>query len=313
MSQQLRDALAQAADAGRAEFAARDAAEVISPATARVRRQRAALGTAGALGVAVLVGGIAWAVGGEGIPGVQAVTPAGTAQATVQATLPPDTNPWSTLQLAAVAQPREVGEKRADSAAGMICHHSEPTDDPRVKVREAHSDVMTHAVAFTDCTPVWFKEGPLTSDSDMHATLQANDNTLSVWGTVRNDSANPLEIDHDSIFAWVETNPNTIGVATVSTYAHMVVGSSMWGTSGHTDALLSSTDDTSTIEPGASLDISAIASDGFAGEGPIANLIESGSAYSVTFWARIHEDNPSGDATYLIQLGAAHVFGGASP
>ena len=56
-------------------------------------------------------------------------------------------------------------------------------------------------------------------------------------------------------------------------------------------------------------EVSAEAGERWTG-GALGELIESGAEFTVTFWARIHEENPSGDSTYLIQLGEAHTYGG---
>ena len=310
MSQQLRDALAQAADAGRAQFDARDAAEVVSPAAARVRRQRAMMSTAGVLSVAVVVGGVAWAFGTSGLPGPntgEPVGPAGVTQSPYVPTSEPHVNSWSTLQLAAVAEPRKPDEKRADSAAGVICHHNRPVDDPRVYLSESKDVTMSHARFFVDCTPVWFKKGPLTSTLSAGSSI-ADGSVLDAHAVVRNDSPNAITLDLESVVMWVETAPGTASAGADETYTGAVVGPTMWDSNGYVQMLLDSGTTMKTLEPGDTFTAHATASAIQGANSLLEQIISTGAPYTVTFWARIHEESPHGDATYLIQLGTAQHY-----
>ncbi|MGC4175085.1 hypothetical protein [Demequina sp.] len=307
MSQQLKDALSQAEHAGRVEFATRDADDVIVPATRRVRRQRAMVATGSALGVAVIAGGIVWGAEAYGPAGPGTVDPAGSANPSGTANTEVPEVPWSTLQLAAIAEPRKQGELREDSVAGMICNHDSPTDDPRVYVREAHNDTISHALFFTDCAPVWFKHGPATTDSEAFVSM-GDSLELASQATIHNVSANSIAIDRDSIFMWVESAPAKASDGSADTYAGAVIGTSMWDTSGYVTALLDSSTATTVIEPGEALVAAEAAAGVPGGSAALSNLLKNGQPFTVTFWARVHEENPSGDATYLIQLGAAHEY-----
>ena len=310
MTSDLSQVLAEAATAGRARFETRDAEAVIAPATRRVRHHRAAVTSFAALGSVVLLAGVLWTADAVRWSATDTLTPATSSEPSFGADSPLGDTPWSTLALAAVASPRALGEQRADSAAGMICHHENPTDDPRVDVAQ-HSDVtISHASNYEDCTAVWFKNGPLTTDSNTGASTNDTEATLGVQSLIRNVSDRPLFIDRAAIFMWIETNPGEISSSTDEVFSTAILGDSMWSAAGTNEALLDSSSAAIVIDPGTYFNATATAIEGAAGNGALKALIRSGDQYTVTFWARIHEDNPLGDATYLVQLGLPHTFGG---
>jgi hypothetical protein len=312
MNADLREALGAASDAARADFETRDASHVIAPASKRVRRQRAAAMAAGTAGAVVLLGGVLWGAQTLGMTGFRTLDPANPGEPTGQ----PDVTgvlsevPWSTLSLAAVTEPRAQGEKRADSVAGMICHHDEPGDDPRVALREMDGDTTSNVTVVEDCTPVWFENGPFTSVRDLSiSTTDMPSWTLSSHALVRNLSGRPLAIDADSVYMTIETSPGEPSATVTAVYSHTVVGGSTWDESDRTVAILRSDDEATIIEDNAFLPVATLASDGSA-ESTLAALIKSGDRYTVTFWARIHEEKPNGDASYVIRLGEPQEFGG---
>jgi hypothetical protein len=276
-----------------------------------VRRHRTAVATGSLLGAVVLVGGVLWGADAFGTaPAPLDLSPASSSDSSGDIGVLAET-PWSTLALAAGTESRAPGEKRADSVAGMICHHAAPEDDPRVAIQSA-DPTTSHMTVFEDCEAVWFKDGPFTSDTDASSSTEDFTGTLSAQAVIRNDSGRPLSIDRDAVFMWVETEPDTLSGASDSTYTHTVVGASMWDASGKNNALLDSADEATVIPPGGHFDEMMLASEGIGTTGQLASIIASGEPYTVTFWARIHEADPTGDATYLIQLGSAHTYGGAT-
>jgi len=309
MTHDLHEALTQAANVGRASFEETDAATVIAPTARRVRRHRAAVTAFAAMGSVVMLAGVLWASDAVRWHGTDTLVPAVSAEPSFGADSPLGDTPWSTLALAAVASPRTMGEQRADSAAGMICHHDKPTDDPRVAVTQ-HSDVTANAVSYEDCTAVWFKKGPLTTDSNAGAAAADGDTAFGAQSLIRNVSDRPLSIDRAAIFMWIETDPGTLNDSAIATYSRAVIGKSMWPVAGHNNALLESADAPIVIDPGTYYNATGVVR-GLGDDGMLPELISSGAAYTVTFWARIHEESANGDATYLVQLGSAHTYGGA--
>jgi len=308
MSTELHNALAEAAEAGRAEFDLRDAATVIAPANRRVRRQRAGIAAFGTLGVVVVAGGFLWGMDTLGSLSAQNLDPAQQSEPPLDAPGQLAEVPWSTLALAAVTEPRAMGEMRVDSVAGMICHHASPQDDPRV-ARESDTNPAMQYTSIEDCTPVWFKNGPLTSDANGSSSMSNQPASLSSQTVVTNGSDRPLAIDTDSVFMWVETSPEAPTDTGLATYSGMIIGQSMWGMDGSNTALLDSAQETMVMAPGGSFVAHASATAMGGGGDALADLVTNGGTYTISFWARIHEANPKGDATYLIQLGEAHTFG----
>jgi len=308
MSTELHNALAEAAEAGGAEFSLRNVDAVILPATQRVRRQRASIAAAGTMGVVLLAGGLVWGMDSLTTLNAQNLDPA-------QQSEPPITPPgqvaevpWSTLALAAVTEPRVIGDKRVDSAAGMICHHASPQDDPRVALESDTDPAVSSYTSIADCAPVWFKNGPLTSDTNGGWSMSSLPASLSAQTVVTNGSDRPLAIDTGSVFMWVETAPGSPTDKGLSTFSGMIIGPSMWGTDGSNTALLDSATETTVMAPGGSFVAKARATAmGGAGDA-LSDIIANDGTYTISFWARIHEANPKGDATYLIQLGEAHTF-----
>lgn len=309
MTTEMHDALAKAAADARADFEARDVSEVIAPASRRVRRSRATLAVAGAFGIVAVAGGLMWGVDALSTHRSGIVDPATPSEGPPDAIERLGEVPWSTLSLAAVTEPRTMGDKRIDSVAGMICHHEEPTDDPRVYVARLDDPNSETASVFEDCEPVWFKDGPFTQDTDTSVTTDAQTGTVTSSALIHNQSARPIAIDSESVFIWVETDPLTASNNTDVAYSGTVVGKSMWDTRGSNQAFLQSGANPVVIAPGETYDASTRASDGIGYPGPLAQALAGADGYTVTYWARIHEDNPSGDATYLIQLGSEHSYG----
>ena len=299
MSTELHESLAAAANTGRATFELRDADEVIRPATRRVRQQRAAMATAGTVGLFALVGGLVWSA--ETFGTAATMDPAGTPSAQE---VPIVQSPWSALQFAAAAGPRKISDSNRTSAVkGMICHHDDPIDDPRVAMQKNTDATVGLITVLEDCAPVWYSPGPSTVGT--YQGLSVDDlHSLSAHATFRNTSNQPLAIDTDSVVMWVEASPSEVSKDSVSAYSNSVVGDSMWQSATSNVMLLNSHDEVTVVAPGGDLAVISSASDSTAADTAITRLIASGHPYTVSFWARIHEDDPSGHSTYLVQLGS---------
>lgn len=298
MTTELQEALDRASrEAGQA-FAARDAVEVIEPAARRVRRHRARLTGFATLGSVAVMTGMLW--GAEALSPLPApLEPASTPVSTVVA----EDNSWATLELAAQTGPRRHGEVRKNSVAGMICNHESPTDDPRVSVARVNDPTVSHATAFEDCAPVWFKRGPSTGDMRSNISItQSPEARLSLEFSVVNTSDQPIEIDTESVFMWVETAPAEMGDGPLATYSRTLVGPSMWLDQSTVHALLDSGDDSTVVKPGERFSGLIVANE-LAGEGPLSDAASYRTPLKISVWARIHEESPSGDASYLVQLG----------
>lgn len=309
MSTALSDALSAVAATAEADFDHSNPDAVIGRATRTVRRYRAALATGATLGSATLVAGVLWGAESLGTRTPE-TEPSSEAPSGVQ---DPGETPWSTLALAAVTEPRKYGERRIDSAAGMICRHEKPADDPRVAIEDQTDPLGPAITTIANCVPVWFKNGPITSDRNATAsiTLASAEEPAAVTSgaVIGNLSDKPIMIDGDSVFMWIETDPESPGAPPPVAYSHTLIGASMWSDAGDTTALLGSTALPTRIVPGQYLVASAIATE-MEGDGPLADLIESGANFTVTFWARIHEEGPTGGSTYLLRLGEEHTYGG---
>ena len=298
MSTELHESLTAAANTGRASFELRDADEVIQPAARRIRRQRAAIVTTGAVGLFALAGGLVWSAQTFGT--VATMDPAGTPS--VQGA--PVAAPWSTLQFAAAAQPRKIGDANRSSAAkGMICHHDDPQDDPRVAMQRNTDPTVSHITVLESCAPVWYSAGP-TSTSNFESFSIDDDHTISAHVRFTNTSSRPLAFDVDSVVMWVETAPNEVSEHTLSAYSSALVGDSMWETATSNVILLDSRDQVEVIQPGEDFAAAAVVSDYSLSGNVLGDIIASREPYTVSFWARVHEDDPSGHSTYLVELGS---------
>jgi hypothetical protein len=308
MSTELQDALARASQVAKAEFETRNAVDVIHPAARRVARQRAGLRLGAGLATVAVIGGVLWTADTIANSRATGIDPAGPGVATVA----PDDNPdvvtdsgaWSTLDLAVRALPRQQGSVSVDGTAGAICHHAVPQDDPRIAAKGDDLTVSHHTV-FEDCRATWFLHGPATTLSDWHVTQVATNTspTLMYSFSIHNDSPQPIMFDEDSLFMWIETDPDGSS-NTMTTYDHTVLAGSMWDAMGNLNALLTSETDPVTIPVDGTYTRSLTATTGSADGDALATMLSTDSPYRLTLWARVHENNPSGDATYLIQLGA---------
>ncbi len=308
MSTELHDALTRASQVAKAEFETRNAVEVIHPAARRVARQRAGLRLGAGLATVAVVGGVLWTAETIADARVDTITPAAPSVSSAGVDKFPDVvtdgSAWSTLDLAVRALPRQQGSVSVDGTAGMICHHAVPQDDPRVAAM-SDDPALSHRAVLEDCRATWFVHGPVTTITDWHVT-SAHANTspnLTYTFSIRNDSEQPIAFDSDSLFMWIETDPEGTSDA-VSPYAHAVVSGSMWDAMGNVNALLSSDAQPDTIPVGGTYSRSITATSGSASGNALAALLSEDSPYRLTLWARVHEDHAAGDATYLIQLGA---------
>ncbi|MCR6712908.1 MAG: hypothetical protein NVV57_09555 [Demequina sp.] len=298
MSTELHESLTAAANTGRASFELRDADEVIQPAARRIRRQRAAIVTTGTVGLFALAGGLVWSAQTFGT--VATMDPAGTpsVQGTAVAA------PWSALQFAPAAQPRKIGDANRSSAVkGMICHHDEPEDDPRVAIQGNPDTTVSSAIGLESCAPVWYSAGP-TSTSNFESFSVDDDHTISAHVRFTNTSSRPLAIDVDSVVMWVETAPNEVSKHSVTAYSSAIVGDSMWETATSNVMLLNSRDQVEVVEPGEDFAAAAVVSDYALSGSVLGDIIASREPYTVSFWARVHEDDPSGHSTYMVELGS---------
>ena len=257
MSTALVDALTAAAESAGADFERDDPDAVIRPAARVIRRYRAGFATAATLGSAAVIAGVAWGAESFGTPLPEAAQSPGNTPTALDASA---NNPWSTADLAAVTQPRKFGERRIDSAPGMICRHEDPQDDPRVANR-AQTEPLGPEI--TNCVPVWFKNGPITSDRNATAgiTLASADEpaALSTSAVIGNLSDKPIAIDGDSVFMWIETKPDAPGAPPPVAYANTLIGTSMWSYAADNSALLGSTELAASIVPGQYFVASAVA------------------------------------------------------
>ncbi len=76
------------------------------------------------------------------------------------------------------------------------------------------------------------------------------------------------------------------------------------GLVGQCQRILQSATTPTTIAVDGSYASSITATTGSADGDLLGSLLASGESYRVTVWARVHEQSPSGDASYLIQLGS---------
>jgi hypothetical protein len=313
MSTAIFDALTAVADTAAADFDTRDTAATIRPVSRSVRRYRATAGLAAALGASTAVAAVVWGAQSLSMPQPPATTPQSTTRPTPPTSDAQDYTPWNTIALAILTEPRKYGERRIDAAAGMICHHADPLDDPRVAIQGQSDPLGPEITELASCVPVWFQSGPITSDRNATATITLASGeepaAISSGAIIGNLSALPIAIDGDSIFMWIETDPGSPGAPMPAAYSHTLIGKSMWEPGGNTTALLGSTALSTRIIPGQYLVASAIATEA-EGEGPLADLIASGANFTVSFWARIHDEDAPGGPTYIIRLGEEHTYGG---
>jgi len=309
MTTDVRESLAEVATSARADFEHSDPADLTVPVMRYVRRYRATRFAASALGVVLVVSGAL--LGADALTSVResAIEPDEPVATPVGMSEDEATTPWSTLALAAVTEPRAYGEKRIDSAAGMICHHSDPADDPRVAIENQSDPLGSELVVTAQCAPVWFKNGPITSDRNATSAITQTPASVSSATVIGNLSDRPLAIDGESIFMWIELAPGDFAADAPTAYPHALVGGSMWDEQGNISALLGSDSHPTRIIPGQYLVASGLATE-LDGRGPLDDLVASGANFTVTFWARIHEDSPHNGSSYLVRLGEEHIYGG---
>jgi hypothetical protein len=299
MSTELHESLAAAAKAGSASFELRDASEIIVPATRRVRRQKTTLAASATVGLLALAFGVVWTA--QTIGTTSTMDPAGTSTAS---DVPAEKSAWSTLQFASAAVPRKIGDaNRTNDVRGMLCHHDTPNDDPRVAMAQHPDLTVSHSMVIEDCAPVWFAPGPSTTGVIQSFSVD-DGRTISARVTFRNTSAQPLAIDADSVVMWIETAPDTVSTETISSYANAMVGDSMWESNTSNVIVLDSRNSVQVIQPGDDFAVATTVSDLPGDESTLGSIVASGEPYTVSFWARVHEDEPSGRSTYLVQLGS---------
>lgn len=303
MTADLRDSLAQAASAGRTRFDSVDVDAVIAPATRRVRRHRAAVSAVSAIGAVALVGGVMWGVDAVTTRDALGIDPAGQATPTPAPDVAHSAEPWTITDLLAVAEPRAKGEERAYSTAAMICNHDNPEDDPRVAY--SNDPAVSHAMTIEDCNPVWLQGSAayLTPVTSFVTTSASGDTaTLTYRYELRNDSSWALALDTDSVFMWVEMDPEGED-QDLSVYSHTIIGGTMWDGAGSVTALLDSSQQSRTIQPGytwsGTLSVTVDSDDA------LYPLLTAGGAYQVSLWGRVHEDTPMGKRSVVVQLGGA--------
>jgi len=307
MSTELQDAFTLAAEVAHAEFATRDAADIIVPATRRVSRHRAAVRVGAGLASVAVLGGVIWGaaqVSGAGQVNVDPAAPTddamgGSADPNPGSTVP--NNAWTTLDLAVRAHPRKQGDNHSDITNGMICNHATAADDPRIG-KGGDGASATGRTVLGDCRAVGYFNGPTTTLTHWSVSASKLDHSLTYTFSIDNESPQPIAIDAGSVFMWIETDPNSPS-DTAAQYSSTMVGTSMWGTSGDVTALLTSDTEPLVIAAGGDFSSSITATTGSAEGDPLAAVLASGEPYRVSLWARVHEASPSGDATYLIALG----------
>ena len=323
MSTELQDAFTRASEVAKAEFVTRDPAEIIVPTTRRVSRHRAGVRVGAGLASVAVLGGVLWGAKAVSDARVDAVDPA--LQGVTTSGVAVDPNPdvavpssaWTTLDLAVRAHPRKQGEVRDDGTAGMICNHYTPTDDPRVHAAADVTAAITY-MGIEDCRGTWFHKGPTTSLTNWSVSASKLDHSLTYNFSVRNESDQAIAIDEASVFMWVETLPTQTGDA-MTIYNDTLVGKSMWTSMGDVSALLQSDAEPTYIAVGGTYASSITATTGTAESDRLATLLAGGEPFRVSLWAVVHEPSPSGDATYLIQLGSNNDAswtlsgGGAAP
>lgn len=308
MSTELQDAFARASQVAKAEFETRNAVEVIEPAARRVTRYRVAIRLGAGLASVAVVGAVLWGADTFADSRISTINPA--VPTADGAGLGIDPNPdiappndsWTGLDLALRTKARTLGGISGDATAGMICHHEQPSDDPRIGA--GGEDLTTsQRISLENCSAVWFVDGPRTDLTNWSVSASEADHSLTYSFSVHNGSAQPIAIDADSVFMWVETSP-TVPSDTAAQYESTLVGGSMWDLNGDVTALLNSSTVPAIIGAGGDYSSAIKATTGSADGDPLAAVLASGQPYRVSLWARVHDASPNGDTTYLIELGS---------
>jgi hypothetical protein len=206
------------------------------------------------------------------------------------------TSVWDVADLAAIAEPREEGEERSDATAGMICNHETPEHDPRLNEAAIQDPVVSHATVLEDCDAVWFVGGPRTTGRDFVATAAA-DGSVTLGTTIRSVAYRSLRIDEESVFAAVET---AAAPEIPHSWSRTTLTRSLWEDDG---TMIAQLDSGATPQRLESEDFYTIAITEEGQTDALVDAMNSGERYTVTYWARVHEDAPDGSATYLIELG----------
>ena len=316
MSTGLQDAFSEAAKRAQREFETHNAVDVIAPAARRVSRHRAMVRVGAGLASLAVVGGVIWGAGAIAQARVTTIDPAVPTLGTSDVPgLPsndpvtgdnPDTtvptNAWNSLDLAARALPRPQGSLNKHATAGMICYQSSGSQQASVSGDGTTADTLP-SLEIDNCNATWFDRGPTTSLRNWGISSSSLNNSLTYNFVIHNDSDKPIVIDKDSVFLWIEAQPDATAES-VANYSSTLVGMSMRDSVGDVSALLQSSTVPTTIAVDGSYSSSITATTGSADGDPLGSLLASGQAYRVTVWARVHEDSPRGEASYLIQLGS---------
>ena len=311
MSTGLQDAFSEAAQRAQREFETHNAMDVIAPAARRVSRHRAVVKVGAGLASVAVFGGVVWGASALAEARITTIDPAvptvGASGVPVLPTIDPvtgdnpdttsPTNAWNSLDLAARALPRPQGSVNTHATAGMICYKS-----PSAPSDGSTTDSLP-SLEIDDCNATWFDRGPTTSLRNWSVSTSSLNKSLTYNFVIHNDSDKPIVIDKDSVFLWIEAQPDATA-DTMATYSSTLVGTSMRDSLGDVTALLQASTVPTTIAVDGSYSSSITATTGSADGDPLGSLLASGQAYRVTVWARVHEDSPSGEASYLIQLGS---------
>jgi len=209
---------------------------------------------------------------------------------------------WTPQDLEAIAEPRAQGETRNDATAGMVCEFADPETDPRMLAEQGKNDVVRATEAWVGCDPVWFVGGPVTSTVNAQATITGTG--VRIASKFRHDDDRPLSIDYQSAFAWLETNPS-VASEHPHVYSQTAIDTSMWTQDGKVMVELGPDTSYTTTVNGTTdeISISEVSEDG-----TLQTALATPGEYTLSFWGRIHDDNPAWKKTYMIQLGESTTF-----
>lgn len=208
---------------------------------------------------------------------------------------------WSVEELDAIAEPRAQGEARDDATAGMICEFADPATDPRLLADTGGNDVVQSTEAWIACDPVWFVGGPRTEVATLSTETSAQGAVIEA--EFENLSGRELLLDYASEFAWLETDPLAVSVRP-HVYEHSAVDASMWTDDGKVMVQVGPDNGYSTNQPNV---VGAINLVEPSAEGELRTVLIRGD-YTLSYWARVHDEHPAGSKTYLVQLGETTVF-----
>jgi|GEM_PF-1934651 len=313
MSADLIEALRHAQHAGSVAFELRDPEDAIRPARRRVRRHKAVVGGATAVGAVAVVGAAAWGVGQLPYAGTTMADeppmgggPADAPDATAGG---PDAEDVAVAErmtldaLLAQAVAREQGDPDDGRTAVLEC---KPEDDPVI----GHDpSVPGRAYSLVECGTLWASpDAHLTMGDDTAVSLDVVEGTVTIRYTITNDGT--LAIPYrEAVYGVLETDSDLRTDDSGYMSGLTLSETSAWADATTRVAVLTSDVESAVLGPGESITGTLVWSGDAADGTALGRILGGGADFSFTLGVRVQDQDPTVIRPVIIEVSTGFEYG----